>query len=304
MDILLCLQNKIKEINDNRNQIRIYLIFVLGICWALGIAAFCSQGHSKNILYQILQKGFTTFPVIAAVFTRRITRDKSEWRISFHVWKNKKLWAFCAFVPSILIVIGTALYFVLFPEQYSGVFNLGSLTGTEQVIHIANPLQFCVICVLVAAVCIPIQVVELGEEIGWREYLLPKQIAEYGVRKGTLLNGLYWGIAHLPLIYLGFNYSPENVGAPWSNMLMMLLVCVTTGIICAYVMMCSNNVMYPAIIHGVVNVIGEIPVFISVSGKNGLLGPNPTGLISMSGLILCAIIMLIKLPKAKMVKEE
>ena len=193
---------------------------------------------------------------------------------------------------------------MLFPEQYSGVFNLGSLTGTEQVIHIANPLQFCVICVLVAAVCIPIQVVELGEEIGWREYLLPKQIAEYGVRKGTLLNGLYWGIAHLPLIYLGFNYSPENVGAPWSNMLMMLLVCVTTGIICAYVMMCSNNVMYPAIIHGVVNVIGEIPVFISVSGKNGLLGPNPTGLISMSGLILCAIIMLIKLPKAKMVKEE
>ena len=304
MDILLCLQNKIKEINDNRNQIRIYLIFVLGICWALGIAAFCSQGHSKNILYQILQKGFTTFPVIAAVFTRRITRDKSEWRISFRIWKNKKLWAFCAFVPSILIVIGTALYFVLFPEQYSGVFNLGSLTGTEQVIHIANPLQFCVICVLVAAVCIPIQVVELGEEIGWREYLLPKQIAEYGVRKGTLLNGLYWGIAHLPLIYLGFNYSPENVGAPWSNMLMMLLVCVTTGIICAYVMMCSNNVMYPAIIHGVVNVIGEIPVFISVSGKNGLLGPNPTGLISMSGLILCAIIMLIKLPKAKMVKEE
>ena len=56
------------------------------------------------------------------------------------------------------------------------------------------------------------------------------------------------------------------------------------------------------IIHGVVNVIGEIPVFISFSGKNGLLGPNPTGLISMSGLILCAIIMLIKLPTAKMLK--
>lgn len=77
--------------------------------------------------------------------------------------------------------MGTVLYFVLFPEQYSGIFNLGSLTGTEQVIHIANPLQFCVICVLAAAVCIPIQVLELGEEIGWREYLLPKQIAEYGV---------------------------------------------------------------------------------------------------------------------------
>ena len=94
MDILSCLQNKIKEINDmngNRNQIRIYLIFVLGICWALGIAAFCLQGNSQNTIYQILQKGFTAFPVIAAVLTRRMTRDKSEWRISFRVWKNKKL---------------------------------------------------------------------------------------------------------------------------------------------------------------------------------------------------------------------
>ena len=53
---------------------------------------------------------------------------------------------------------------------------------------------------------------------------------------------------------------------------------------------------------GVVNVIGEIPVFISFSGKNGLLGPNPTELISMSGLILCAIIMLIKLQNEKMVR--
>lgn len=85
--------------------------------------------------------------------------------------------------------------------------------------------EVCVICVLIAAVCIPIQVVELGEEIDWREYLLPKQIAEYGAGKGTLLKGLYWGIAHLPLIYLGFNYSPENAGALWSNMLMMMLVC-------------------------------------------------------------------------------
>ena len=105
MDILPCLQSKIKEIKDmdgNRNQIRIYLIFVLGICWALGIAAFCLQGNSQNTIYQILQKGFTAFPVIAAVFTRHITGDKSEWRISFRVWKNKKLWAFCAFAPSIL----------------------------------------------------------------------------------------------------------------------------------------------------------------------------------------------------------
>lgn len=101
------------------------------------------------------------------------------------------------------------------------------LIGTKQVIRIMNPLSFSVVCVLIAAGCIPIQLLELGEEIGWREYLLPKQVAVYGMRKGVLLNGFYWGIAHLPLIFLGFNYSLENIGAPWSNMLMMIIVCMT-----------------------------------------------------------------------------
>ncbi len=101
------------------------------------------------------------------------------------------------------------------------------LIGTKQVIRIMNPLSFSVVCVLIAAGCIPIQLLEFGEEIGWREYLLPKQVAVYGMRKGVLLNGFYWGIAHLPLIFLGFNYSLENIGAPWSNMLMMIIVCMT-----------------------------------------------------------------------------
>ena len=72
---------------DGKGQMRLYLISVLGICWVLGIAAAFSRG---NVIYQILQKGFTAFPVIAPLFTRRITGDKSEWHISFRIWKNKK----------------------------------------------------------------------------------------------------------------------------------------------------------------------------------------------------------------------
>lgn len=285
--------------SDNKKQMRIYLLLILGICYLLGLTAFFTQSDSANTAYQILQKGFTAFPVVCAFITRRITKDSSKWRISLKVWKNAKLWLFCAFVPSILIAIGAALYFVLFPEQYSGVFDLDSLIGGGYIIQIHNPLVFGAMCVLISALCVPIHLLELGEEIGWREYLLPKQIKQYGVGKGVLLNGLYWGIAHLPIIYFGFNYSLENFGAPWSNMAMMMLVCVVIGIICSYAMVTSGNVMYSAIIHGVVNVIGEIPVFLSVSNKSGLLGPNPTGIIGMSGLILCAAIIFVRLGKTE-----
>ena len=290
--------------SDNKVQIKIYLFLVLGVCFFLGIIAYFTQSPNENLIYQILQKGFTVFPVISAVITRRITKDKTQWRFSIKVWKNPTLWIFCAFIPSILIVIGTILYFIIFPKQYSGFFDIGSLLEKNYTISIHNPFSFAIVCMLIAAICIPIQLLELGEEIGWREYLLPKQIAEYGIRKGVLLNGFFWGIAHLPLIFFGFNYSSENIGAPWSNMFMMIIVCMTLGIICSYVMAISNNVMYCAIIHGVVNVIGEIPVFISVSHKNGLLGPNPTGLIGISGLIVYAIIIFIRLPKLKTMIES
>ena len=291
-------------VNENKVQIKIYLFLVLGVCFFLGVAAYFTQASDESIAYQILYKGFTAFPVMSAVITRRITKDKTKWRCSIKVWKNPTLWIFCAFVPSILIVIGAALYFVIFPKQYSGILDIASLMGMDYNIPINNPFQFAIVCVSISALCIPIQLLELGEEIGWREYLLPKQVAIYGVRKGVLLNGFYWGAAHLPLIFFGFNYSPENAGAPWSNMFMMIVVCMTLGIICAYVMIISDNVMHCAIIHGAVNVIGEIPVFISVSHKSGLLGPNPTGMIGMSGLFICAIIMFIRLPKLKTAMEQ
>lgn len=276
---------------QHKKQMKLYLIFVLGFCWMPGIAAAFSRGSLRDILYQLLQKGFSVLPLTAAILTRHITKDKTKWHISIKVWKHPLLWAFCCFFPALLTVLGATLYFIRFPEQYGGVFAIGSLIGTGQAIPVTSPFRFSALCIFIAAFCIPIQLLELGEEIGWREYLLPKQIEAYGIRKGVLLNGFFWGMAHLPLIYLGFNYSQENAGAPWSNMAVMMLVCMSIGILCSYVYVRSDNAMYSAIIHGVVNVIGEIPVFVSISHKSGLLGPNPTGLIGLSGFLLCAAVL-------------
>lgn len=290
---------KLEKQNTTKQRI-LYLSLVLGTCYLLFGAALLIKNDIGHSVYGILQKGFTAFPVLAALITRKITKDKSPWRFSLKVWKRPWLWLFCAFVPGILIALGAGLYFMIFPEAFSGSFHYGglfALAGAEAdgVMQLDSPVQFWIVTIAISAAFIPIQLLELGEEIGWREYLLPKQIERYGLRRAVLVNGLLWGIAHMPLIYFGFNYSLDNPGAPWSNMVMMLLVCMTLGIILSYVMVISGNVMYPAIVHGVVNVIGEVAVYLSVTEKSGLLGPNPTGLIGMSGLILCAAMMFCKI---------
>lgn len=63
--------------SDNRAQIKIYLLLVLGICYILGVTAYFTQTSNGGVAYQILQKGFTAFPVTSAIFIRRITKDNS-----------------------------------------------------------------------------------------------------------------------------------------------------------------------------------------------------------------------------------
>lgn len=53
--------------------------------------------------------------------------------------------------------------------------------------------------------------------------------------------------------------------------------------------------MYAAIMHGVVNVIGELPVYMTHDLESGLLGPNPTGILTISFLAAFSVLLLIKM---------
>lgn len=271
-----------------KDPIRIYLLLNIGICYFLGLLELIFK---NGIFYQILGIGFTFLPVICAAFSKRITGEKAKYRLSLRVWKNPKAWLFSAIVPGIMVVFGAVLYFIIFPDEYSGIFKYGMRLGSDAELTINSPVVLACILVLMAALMIPLQLLELGEEIGWRGWLLGFQVEKYGEKKAVLINGVEWGIAHLPLIYFGFNYSLDNPGAPWTNMIMMVLLCVVLGIIFSYFTIRTKNCMYAAIMHGVVNFIGELPVFMTFRMESTLLGPNPTGIIGLTFLIVLAIVL-------------
>lgn len=272
----------------------LHLALVFGACYLLGVLEKIT-GSGK--FYQILGIGFTFIPVIAAVITRRATGERAKYHLSLRVWKDMKHWLLSALLPGVLIALGAVIYYLVFPEQYSGIFKIGMRLGMDAEIAVNSPVLIALACVAVSAVMIPIQLLELGEEIGWRGYLLGFQVERYGEKKAVLINGIEWGLAHLPLIYFGFNYSLDNPGAPWSNMAMMMLTCIVLGIILSYITIKTENCMYAAIVHGVVNTIGELPVYFSNDLSSGLLGPNPTGLLTMIPLIVLAVICFIRLGK-------
>lgn len=252
-------------------------------------------------VFTVLWGLFSVFPILATILTRLITKDKSPWYLKSNFRKSWKTYLFAAFAPGVAIFLGGLLYFTLFPQDLDlGAHNLiaqYSQYGAPDTIHFT--MQTVVLIglafILLSPLVLPVYIFAIGEEIGWRGYLLPILLKLTSPRKAVLLHGLLWGLAHAPLIYFGFNYGSEYWGAPWTGILMMTLVCVVLGTWLAYVTIRSGSILPAVIFHGAGNVIGEMAALISFMGISPLLGPNPTGLIGMSGLLIGAVFLFAKL---------
>lgn len=251
--------------------------------------------------YTVIWGMFSIFPIIATILTRLITKDKSPWYLRPNFRKSWKAYLFSAFLPGIAIFLGGLLYFTVFPQDLDlTAQNLAAQYGqygAPETIHftVQTVILIGLAFIVLSPLVIPVHIFALGEEIGWRGYLLPILLQLTNMRKATLLHGVLWGLAHAPLIYFGFNYGLDYRGAPWTGMIMMVLVCTALGTWLAYVTIRSRSILPACIFHGAGNVIGELAALVSFLGISPLLGPNPTGLIGLSGLLVGAVILLWKM---------
>ncbi len=251
--------------------------------------------------YAVVWGLFSVFPVLATFLTRVITKDDSPWHLKPNFRKQWTMYLFAAFAPGVAIFLSGVLYFTLFPQELDvGAHNLIAQYGqygAPETIHftVQTVILAGIAFIFISPLVLPVHLFALGEEIGWRGYLLLILLKLTSPRKAVLLHGLLWGLAHAPLIYFGFNYGADYWGAPWSGILMMTLVCVVLGIWLAYVVIRSESLLPAVIFHGASNVIGEMAAFVSFLSVSPLLGPNPTGLVGMSGLLVGAIFLFFKL---------
>jgi membrane protease YdiL (CAAX protease family) len=251
--------------------------------------------------YTVLWGLFSLLPILATFLTRLLTKDKSPWYLKSNFRKSWKNYLFAAFAPGAAIFLGGLLYFTLFPQDLDlGAHNLIAQYGqygAPDTIHftVRTIILIGLAFIIISPLVLPVYIFALGEEIGWRGYLLPILLKLTSPHKAVLLHGVLWGLAHAPLIYFGFNYGSEYWGAPWSGIVMMTLVGMVLGTWLGYVTIRSESILPAVILHGASNVIGEMAALVSFLNISPLLGPNPTGLIGMSGLLVGAMFLLTKL---------
>ena len=83
-----------------------------------------------------------------------------------------------------------------------------------------------------------------GEEYGWRGFL-QGELINIGRLRGVLLVGLIWGVWHLPLIWMGFNYP----GYPLLGSILMVVFTLLLGVILGYAMLKSASIWLVSFLH-------------------------------------------------------
>jgi membrane protease YdiL (CAAX protease family) len=121
----------------------------------------------------------------------------------------------------------------------------------------------------------------VGEEIGWRGFLLPR-LMRAGLRQwpALVVSGVVWGLWHAPVIALGHNY-PDH---PYVGVVMMTVFCTLLGVAFGWLQLASGSVWVPALAHGSTNAVAGMPLVL-LTPHDSALGGMLTSVIGWLPLI-------------------
>lgn len=264
------------------------LTFVL--TWIVEFTLMANGGLSGPYAYIVLA-GIMFIPALSVVITRLITKEGfKNFGLKPHFKGHIRYYVIAWFAPSLLIVCGAVCYFLIFPSHFdptmSNMFQLYRAQGVDatQSTLMASFLAQVVVGLLFGPLLNIITT--LGEEIGWRGYLLPKLMEMVSVRKAVAISGSIWGLWHAPVIAMGYNYGFDYLFFPWGGILAMIFFGFFAGSFLSYLAIKTKSVLPAAIAHGSLNGFAAISVWVTIGQTSPFIGPLPVGIIGGFGLIV------------------
>ncbi len=289
-------------------RIAIFLLFAFGIAWAPALVIYLTGGLVKSVplgsgltlALVLLATTYMGAPALANILTRLVTRE--GWHDVYLRPKFKQGWRFwllCWIAPSILVIVGMAVYFALFPQYFDPTLGavrrlLEQRAGGVLAAQI-NPWTVVISQTVFAIVIAPIAnaIPVLGEEFGWRAYLQPKLMA-LGGRKAMVLMGILWGAWHAPVILMGYEYGFNYPGATWLGCIVFLWFTFLLGTFLGWAALRADSV-WPAVIgHGAINGFAGIVAFFTQGEPMTLLGPAVVGIIGSLGFAAIALVIFLR----------
>jgi membrane protease YdiL (CAAX protease family) len=282
----------------DRRRIWIFVAIAYGISVALGLAIYFNGGLFSRYPYEmaasaiVLLQGLMFAPLIANVATRLVTRE--GWSNSLLRPNLRRGWPFYLaawFLPILATIVGGAIYFLLVPSRFDPSMTWARGTGLLGSVSDMAPGALFITSVLMALAAAGTMgmLLGLGEEFGWRAYLLPK-LMPLGGRKAVLLVGVIHSIWHWPIIFMGYEYGFGYWGEPVVGPLLFVVFVLCLSAFLAWVTLRSGSVWPAALGHGAINASVMLMFPFLTGDPDRLIGPMPIGIVGALGYVLLALL--------------
>jgi membrane protease YdiL (CAAX protease family) len=131
----------------------------------------------------------------------------------------------------------------------------------------------------------------LGEEIGWRGYMLPR-LLRLGAVPAMLIVGFLHGVWHLPIMLTTDYY--HNTGNPWLVVPLFLVTLSLAGIFYGFLRIWTGSVWPVAIAHAAANMTWELMTEMTQTKSPLVLEyvGGESGLIMIGGLLIFSFIII------------
>jgi len=212
-------------------------------------------------------------------------------------------------LPFLAAIVGGAIYYLVFPQSFDPTLEAArkAIASIPALVAASSWTLMLVIMLNVLIVGLVLYgVISIGEEFGWRGYLLPKLVEHFtgaerayasaedpvpaglyaaGARKASLLIGVIWGVWHWPGIFLSMKADPE---IPLLYPLVFLVGICSLSVLLSWVTLRSGSVWPASLGHGMYNASLGLSWNVLNGLPNPLRGQQPSGLIGVLGYLALA----------------
>ncbi|QEW04795.1 CPBP family intramembrane metalloprotease [Microbacterium lushaniae] len=246
----------------DRRAVLAFIAIAYGLAWLVALPLWTGDGLASP-WFPLVAVAMMTTPGIAALAVVFLIERPRQRARALGLWPMtpvRRLLGYAAlgvFVPIglVLVALPVGALFGLYPADVAN-FSAFQQTIDAQLSAAGAPGLTVPIGALVAIQLAVLPLASLinllpalGEELGWRGWLLPK-LMPLGTLPALLISGAVWGLWHAPLILLGYNY-PDAPG--WLGMVTMVGMCIVVGAVFSWLRIRSESVWPAALAHASFN---------------------------------------------------
>jgi len=288
----------------DRRKLAEFLALTFGISWTSATVMYLAGIEYGTLTNTILLVAlFMWAPAVSAIAVR-LYHDEPV-RATCGLTVGRPQWLVVAWLAplafvALTIAVALTIPGVSFSTDYSAFLADFGLTDEQIEENLAAleslPVPLVVLFVVqgIIAGATVNAVAALGEELGWRGFLL-SELSPLGFWKLSVITGFIWGVWHAPIVVQGHNF-PE---APFAGIAVMTVWTITVSPVFTYLTVRADSVLAATFFHGTFNAVAGLTIIYLVGGGNLLILP-----VGVAGIGAAVVAILVCVAHDRYVADE